>query len=105
MDSPRGPEFVQFIARSWFDPLRQVFLVGSGLWTVCPCIVDRPSGTSYPWTVRELDTNRPIFKGCILEVLLAFSDRPPLTHEMSARLMRTVSLVTTDRPPHASQIA
>jgi hypothetical protein len=66
---------------------------------------DRPRDTSDPLTVRELATDRLIFEGCILEVLLAFSDRPPLTRGPSARLTRTIRPVTTDRRPQASQIA
>jgi hypothetical protein len=64
--------------RWWLDPLRQVFLVGSGLRTVRPCIADHPRGTSHPRIVRELDTNHPIFEGCILEVMLAFFGPPSL---------------------------
>jgi hypothetical protein len=94
-------------ARSWFDPWRQVFLVGRGF-------TDHPLGDrgTSARARHELLVDRPrtrhgpsIFLGAVLEVLLAFSDHPPRPRGPSSAPTRIVRPTTADCPPGASQSA
>jgi hypothetical protein len=89
--------------RFHFDPLWQLFLVGRSL-------ADHPPGCRGPSVRHQLLTDRPrarrgpsIFRGALLEVLLAFSDCPSESRGLSVRALWTICLVSADCPPGASQ--
>jgi hypothetical protein len=76
------------------------------------CFANRPPERRGPYVRHELIADclrtgrRPsVFQCALLEVLLAFSDRPPQPRGPSAAPTRTVHPVTADRPPGLAQVA
>jgi hypothetical protein len=77
-----------------FDLSCRWFLVGRS-WSDSP---PRVAGQSVQLGLSAVLAGTVRFQGVVLEVLLAFSDCPPLTHGPSVRLTWTVRPVTTDCP-------